>query len=175
MYALSFFSVIYVIAQRVSGSGDASTVEQNQTYPFSSVVFASWDFHLRSKNAARNLQSAIRKQIGEMLQDVSWEQKTLTVSQKLMKGLSIMQQITLKRSAFLMSALWAILQHDIIYQIPWIWRNSVCINHKSRIVVVFRYDQDHWNPDSVACHNNTDSCCSVLYNRTRGFPKHLLW
>ncbi|GMH45801.1 hypothetical protein BSKO_13764 [Bryopsis sp. KO-2023] len=88
MYGASFFAVLYVIWSRMSGSGDASTIEQNQTYPFSSVVFASWDFHLRHKSAARTLQNAIRKQIGEMLQDASWDEMRLTLSQKLMKGMT---------------------------------------------------------------------------------------
>lgn len=86
MYTVSFLAVLYVIWKRMSGSGDASTVEQNRTYPFSSVVFASWDFHLRNKGAAQSLQRAIRKQIIEMSSDVTWAEMNLTLLQKLTKG-----------------------------------------------------------------------------------------
>ena len=40
-------------------------------YRFSTVVFASWDFHLTDFQAAANLRRSIRQQLQEMLNDAT--------------------------------------------------------------------------------------------------------
>lgn len=82
----SLLSLLSVIGKRISGEGDSSVIEQNQTYPFSSVVFASWDFHIKDRDAVVNLQNAIRSQIKEMLHDSEWSQKTITLKEQLLNG-----------------------------------------------------------------------------------------
>ena len=49
--------------------GDDVFVGQNQTYPFSTIVFTSWDYHLTDVTAARNLRNTVRNQLAEMLFD----------------------------------------------------------------------------------------------------------
>lgn len=51
------------------GTGDSAFVGQNQLFPFSTVVFTSWDFHLTDVKAARNLRNSIRNQLAEMVFD----------------------------------------------------------------------------------------------------------
>lgn len=41
----------------------------NRLFPFSTVVFASWDYHLTDAAAARNLRHSIRNQLKEMVND----------------------------------------------------------------------------------------------------------
>ena len=84
----SLISLLMVIGKRISGEGNSSVIEQNQTYPFSSVVFASWDFHIKEAEAVRNLKNALRSQIREMLHDAEWNQKTTTFQEQLLTGTS---------------------------------------------------------------------------------------
>ena len=84
----SLISLLMVIGKRISGEGNSSVIEQNQTYPFSSVVFASWDFHIKEAEAVRNLKNALRSQIREMLHDAEWSQKTMTFREQLLTGTS---------------------------------------------------------------------------------------
>ena len=51
--------------------GDSAFVGQNQLFPFSTVVFTSWDFHLTDVGASRNLRSSIRNQLKEMVNDAA--------------------------------------------------------------------------------------------------------
>ena len=53
------------------GVGDSAFVGQNQLFPFSTVVFTSWDFHLTDMDASRNLRSSIRNQLKEMVNDAA--------------------------------------------------------------------------------------------------------
>lgn len=53
----------------VQGAGDSAFVGQNQLFPFSTVVFTSWDHHLTDVKAARNLRNSIRNQLAEMVFD----------------------------------------------------------------------------------------------------------
>ena len=53
----------------LQGEGDSSFVGSNRFFPFSTVVFASWDFHLTDPSAARNLRRSIRNQLKEMVND----------------------------------------------------------------------------------------------------------
>ncbi len=53
------------------GVGDSAFVGQNQLFPFSTVVFTSWDFHLNDVAASRNLRSSIRNQLKEMVNDAA--------------------------------------------------------------------------------------------------------
>lgn len=53
------------------GVGDSAFVGQNQLFPFSTVVFTSWDFHLTDVAASRNLRSSIRNQLKEMVNDAA--------------------------------------------------------------------------------------------------------
>ena len=53
------------------GVGDSAFVGQNQLFPFSTVVFTSWDFHLTDVDASRNLRSSIRNQLKEMVNDAA--------------------------------------------------------------------------------------------------------
>eukprot|EP00899_Mesostigma_viride_P008751 jgi/Mesvir1/17878/Mv12954-RA.1 len=68
-YLVSFVAIMWRIARRISGSGDAALVDNHITYPWSSAVFGSWDFHLTSLQAASNLRRAIRNRLREMLAD----------------------------------------------------------------------------------------------------------
>ena len=47
----------------------------NKLFPFSTVVFASWDYHLTDAGAARNLRHSIRNQLKEMVNDAMLEDK----------------------------------------------------------------------------------------------------
>ena len=48
---------------------------KNRLFPFSTVVFASWDYHLTDAAAARNLRHSIRNQLKEMVNDALLEDK----------------------------------------------------------------------------------------------------
>ena len=58
-------------ANAAQGVGDSAFVGQNQLFPFSTVVFTSWDFHLNDVAASRNLRSSIRNQLKEMVNDAA--------------------------------------------------------------------------------------------------------
>lgn len=53
----------------MQGQGDGAFVGHNKLFPFSTVVFASWDYHLTDPDAARNLRHSIRNQLKEMVAD----------------------------------------------------------------------------------------------------------
>jgi len=57
------------------GEGDSGFVGSNKLFPFSTVVFASWDYHLTDAGAARNLRHCIRNQLKEMVNDALLEDK----------------------------------------------------------------------------------------------------
>ena len=57
-------------------------MSQNKLFPFSTVVFASWDFHLTNHDAARNLRYSIRNQLKEMLNDATLADIMLTTYEK---------------------------------------------------------------------------------------------
>ena len=59
----------------VQGEGDNAFVGSNKLFPFSTVVFASWDYHLTDAGAARNLRHSIRNQLKEMVNDAMLEDK----------------------------------------------------------------------------------------------------
>lgn len=86
MLFCSLICLLSIIGQRIAGEGDSSLIEQNQTYPFSSVVFASWDFHLDDRQAVHHLKNAIRSQIREMLHDSEWSRKTFTLKEQFVNG-----------------------------------------------------------------------------------------
>ena len=56
-------------AHFAQGAGDSAFVGQNKLFPFSTVVFTSWDYHLTDVKAARNLRNSIRNQLAEMVFD----------------------------------------------------------------------------------------------------------
>jgi len=60
---------------QVQGEGDSGFVDSNKLFPFSTVVFASWDYHLTDAGAARNLRHSIRNQLKEMVNDALLEDK----------------------------------------------------------------------------------------------------
>ena len=53
----------------MQGAGDSAFVGHNKLFPFSTVVFTSWDYHLTDVKAARNLRNSIRNQLAEMVFD----------------------------------------------------------------------------------------------------------
>ncbi len=53
----------------MQGAGDSAFVGHNKLFPFSTVVFTSWDYHLTDAKAARNLRNSIRNQLAEMVFD----------------------------------------------------------------------------------------------------------
>ena len=53
----------------LQGAGDSAFVGQNKLFPFSTVVFTSWDYHLTDVKAARNLRNSVRNQLAEMVFD----------------------------------------------------------------------------------------------------------
>lgn len=59
----------------LQGEGDNAFVGSNKLFPFSTVVFASWDYHLTDAGAARNLRHSIRNQLKEMVNDAMLEDK----------------------------------------------------------------------------------------------------
>lgn len=56
----------------------------NRFFPFSTVVFASWDFHLTDPSAARNLRRSIRNQLKEMVNDALLADKIIDRKTKIM-------------------------------------------------------------------------------------------
>ncbi|EIE24638.1 hypothetical protein COCSUDRAFT_46890 [Coccomyxa subellipsoidea C-169] len=70
--AAFFFSLVMLLTtihKRLQGAGDGAFVGQNKLFPFSTVVFTSWDYHLTDAKAARNLRNSIRNQLAEMVFD----------------------------------------------------------------------------------------------------------
>ena len=55
----------------------------NRFFPFSTVVFASWDFHLTDPSAARNLRRSIRNQLKEMVNDALLADKIISRKTKI--------------------------------------------------------------------------------------------
>ncbi len=53
------------------GEGDSAFVGSHKLFPFSTIVFTSWDYHLTDKEAARNLRGSIRTTLKEMLNDAA--------------------------------------------------------------------------------------------------------
>ncbi|BDA42684.1 Transmembrane channel-like protein 7 [Coccomyxa sp. Obi] len=69
LVASFFFSLVMLLStihKRLQGAGDSAFVGQNKLFPFSTVVFTSWDYHLTDVKAARNLRNSIRNQLAEM-------------------------------------------------------------------------------------------------------------
>ena len=64
------------------GVGDTQFLAQSAQYPFSTVVFTSWDYHLTDVNAARNLRNTIRNQLSEMLSDAARSDTVLSTAQR---------------------------------------------------------------------------------------------
>lgn len=64
------------------GIGDSAFVGQSQAYPFSTVVFTSWDHHLTDVRAARNLRNSVRNQLAEMLYDAALADAYVTRTQR---------------------------------------------------------------------------------------------
>ena len=67
----------------LQGEGDSSFVGSNRFFPFSTVVFASWDFHLTDPSAARNLRRSIRNQLKEMVNDALLADKIISRKTKI--------------------------------------------------------------------------------------------
>ena len=55
----------------VQARGDAALVGRHRLFPFCSTIFSSWDFHLSSSRAARQLQMAIKHQLQELVNDAT--------------------------------------------------------------------------------------------------------
>lgn len=67
------------------GNGDkGDVVHDKYMYRFSTVVFASWDYHLTDYEAAANLRRSIRQQLKEMLNDASDADVQVTVYARIM-------------------------------------------------------------------------------------------
>jgi hypothetical protein len=47
----------------LAGEGDSSIVQGNMYFPFSTLVFGSWDFHITNVEAAKKLRRGIRMQV----------------------------------------------------------------------------------------------------------------
>ena len=60
------------------GIGDGAFVGQNRLFPFCTVVFTSWDFHLTDASAAKALRHSIRTQLKEMVGDAEREEVVQT-------------------------------------------------------------------------------------------------
>eukprot|EP00891_Asterochloris_glomerata_P000729 jgi/Astpho2/729/fgenesh1_pg.00015_%23_12_t len=84
MYLVSLLMLLYNIQKRLKGEGDSSFVGSNRFFPFSTVVFASWDFHLTDPSAARNLRRSIRNQLKEMVNDALLADKIIDRKTKIM-------------------------------------------------------------------------------------------
>ena len=56
---------------------------QNKLFPFSTVVFTSWDHHLTDVKAARNLRNSIRNQLAEMVFDAELADAYITKSKRI--------------------------------------------------------------------------------------------
>ena len=56
---------------------------QNQLFPFSTVVFTSWDYHLTDAKAARNLRNSIRNQLAEMVFDAELADAYISKSKRI--------------------------------------------------------------------------------------------
>ncbi|KAK9909956.1 hypothetical protein WJX75_010045 [Coccomyxa subellipsoidea] len=70
--AAFFFSLVMLLTtihKRLQGAGDSAFVGHNKLFPFSTIVFTSWDYHLTDVKAARNLRNSIRNQLAEMVFD----------------------------------------------------------------------------------------------------------
>ncbi|KAL2609164.1 hypothetical protein R1flu_027737 [Riccia fluitans] len=72
------------ISTTIMSSGDIAVAAR--LYPFSSLVFASWDFHLINTEAATKLRRGIRMQLKEMLADVVHGYKTAAMSSRLISA-----------------------------------------------------------------------------------------
>lgn len=69
----------------MQGNGDKGAVAHDKyLYRFSTVVFASWDYHLTDYEAAANLRRSVRQQLKEMLNDASDADVQVTVYARIM-------------------------------------------------------------------------------------------
>ncbi|CAM6086021.1 unnamed protein product [Calypogeia fissa] len=66
-FLLSFLGILGRIARRIMNAGDISMAAHY--FPFSSLVFASWDFHITSLEAAAKLRRGVRMQLKELYAD----------------------------------------------------------------------------------------------------------
>ncbi|BBN18409.1 hypothetical protein Mp_8g02240 [Marchantia polymorpha subsp. ruderalis] len=83
-FLFSFLCVLIRIAGTIMSSGDIAMAAR--LYPFSSLVFASWDFHLINIDAASKLRRGIRMQLREMLADAGAHEKTNSLRDRLMSA-----------------------------------------------------------------------------------------
>ncbi|KAG6552212.1 hypothetical protein Mapa_006060 [Marchantia paleacea] len=83
-FLFSFLCVLIRIAGTIMSSGDIAMAAR--LYPFSSLVFASWDFHLINIDAASKLRRGIRMQLKEMLADAGAHEKTNSLRDRLMSA-----------------------------------------------------------------------------------------
>ena len=71
----------------LQGAGDSAFVGQDKLFPFSTVVFTSWDYHLTDVKAARNLRNSIRNQLAEMVFDAELADAYISKGKRIMSVL----------------------------------------------------------------------------------------
>eukprot|EP00245_Coleochaete_scutata_P007820 TRINITY_DN23592_c0_g1_i1.p1 TRINITY_DN23592_c0_g1~~TRINITY_DN23592_c0_g1_i1.p1 ORF type:complete len:583 (-),score=68.59 TRINITY_DN23592_c0_g1_i1:42-1568(-) len=84
MYLISLLAICWRIAERIKGSGDVSVTYHNMHYPFSTLVFGSWDFHLTSIETANKLRTGIRMQLRELLADCKAKENKVLQKRKVL-------------------------------------------------------------------------------------------
>ena len=62
--------------------GDSAVLAHSAQYPFSTVVFTSWDYHLTDVHAARNLRNTVRNQLAETLSDAARSATVVSSAQR---------------------------------------------------------------------------------------------
>ncbi|DBA94620.1 hypothetical protein WJX77_009861 [Trebouxia sp. C0004] len=154
MYLFSLLILLYVIQQRLQGEGDSGFVGSNKLFPFSTVVFASWDYHLTDAGAARNLRHSIRNQLKEMVNDALLEDKIEDTRTKVKAYI---------RKALLLIIVWPGIvvftaagtffvikyQQQIIQQLNTGFGSTIClsfINIISSQLVSFSTEFEEWHP-----------------------------
>ncbi|KAK9816511.1 hypothetical protein WJX72_001335 [[Myrmecia] bisecta] len=119
MYLLSLLALLYIINQRLAGIGDGAFVGKNQLFPFSTVVFTSWDYHLTDPDAAFNLRNSIRNQLKEMVNDAVLANEYVTKTDKF---------LAILRKAFGLVILWPFIVGTTAIATFFIIRNQQQIN-----------------------------------------------
>ncbi|CAM6047030.1 unnamed protein product [Sphagnum compactum] len=117
---VSLMAILARIAGRIMSSGaEGSGATASVLYPYSTLVFASWDFHITSLEAAGMLRRGIRMQLRELMADAN--NKALKLQRR--------NIVTLKRFVALF-VLWPMLMGGTVTAVWFLVSKEEVVNEK---------------------------------------------
>ncbi|CAK9873993.1 unnamed protein product [Sphagnum jensenii] len=117
---VSLMAILARIAGRIMSSGaEGSGATASVLYPYSTLVFASWDFHITSFEAAGMLRRGIRMQLRELMADAN--NKALKLQRR--------NIVTLKRFVSLF-VLWPMLMGGTVTAVWFLVSKEEVVNEK---------------------------------------------